>query len=135
MANRFSFIQIRYTILMQRRNSKKRDEIKAILVAQHGALSATALASRLPHLDLSTIYRNLDIFVSDGEVQKLNLDGGEALYEFQPRPHHHAVCNDCNRIIHFTAPDEKIKKLLGLPDFDITNLAVTVRGNCHHKRT
>lgn len=118
---------------MQRRHSKKRDEIKAVLINQSGALSATAIATALPHLDLSTIYRNLDIFVMDGVVKKLNLDSGEALYESQSQPHHHAVCTDCNRIIHFTAPDAKIKKLLGLNDFIITNLEVTVRGICPHK--
>ena len=118
---------------MQRRHSRKRDNIKAVLKAQSGALSATAIRAALPHLDLTTIYRNLDIFVTDGTIKKLNLDSGEALYEFQIHPHHHAVCTSCNRILHFIAPDEKLKKLLGLENFSITEFEITVRGTCHHE--
>jgi hypothetical protein len=31
-------------------------------------------------------------------------------------------------VVHFTAPDEKIKKLLGIEDFEVDDLEVTVRG-------
>ena len=119
---------------MNRRHSVKREQILAVLKKEKGALSAGAIHSKLPALDLTTIYRNLDVFVGDGEVKKLLLHGKEALYEFQDHPHHHAVCTDCNRVIHFTAPDEKIKKLLELPDFEVTELEVTVRGVCKHKK-
>ena len=98
-----------------------------------GALSATTIRSLLPELDLTTIYRNLEIFIADGTVRKLYFDSSEALYEFQAHPHHHAVCSTCNRVIHFNAPDEQIKKLLGLTDFIITDFEMTIRGKCPHK--
>ena len=118
---------------MERRHSKKREEIKTILLNQHGALSAATMHTTLPHIDLTTIYRNLERFVEEGTVKKFNLDGTETLYEYQVHPHHHAICTDCGEVIHFTAPDEKIKQLLGLTGFAITDLEVTVRGLCSHK--
>lgn len=117
---------------MTRRHSKKREQILDVLKREHGALSAAELHAHLPELDLTTIYRNLDVFVADGDVKKLQLGGNEARFEYMHEPHHHAVCTECERVIHFTAPDEKIKKLLGIEDFRVDELEVTVRGKCNH---
>lgn len=118
---------------MAQRFSKKREQILGILKKTHGALSASELHKKLPELDLTTIYRNLDGFVASGEVKKLNLKGKEVAYEYQEKPHHHAICVECGRVIHFTAPDEKIKKLLGVEGFVVDELEVTVRGICKQK--
>ena len=83
-------------------------------------------------MDLTTVYRNLEIFVEDGVVKKLNLGGEEALYEYTEEAHHHAVCTDCDRVLHFTAPEKEIKALLGLKDFDADSIEITVRGTCRH---
>lgn len=112
------------------RNSKKRQQILDMLKHEHGALSAADIHARLPDLNLTTIYRNLEFFVTSGEVKKLLLTGKEALYEYHHESHHHAVCTDCERIVHFTAPDEELKKLLGVSDFDVQEIEVTVRGKC-----
>jgi Fur family ferric uptake transcriptional regulator len=122
-----------YKSYMNRRHSKKRDQILDVLKQEHGALSAAEIHFKLPELDLTTVYRNLDVFVADGEVKKLLLNGKEALYEYQEKPHHHAVCTECEKVIHFTAPDEKIKTLLGIDGFTIDELEVTVRGICNHR--
>ncbi|MFM2339673.1 MAG: hypothetical protein RLZZ360_309 [Candidatus Parcubacteria bacterium] len=118
---------------MQKRFSQKREDIRQFLAEAKEALSAAQIVAALPHIDLTTVYRNLDQFVADGDVKKITL-GGEALYEYQPHPHHHAVCDTCQRIIHFTAPDEKIKLLLGLRDFTISSLELTVHGLCDHQK-
>jgi len=117
-----------------RRYSKKREKIISILQKSENALSAKAIHELLPEIDLTTIYRNLEKFVTDGEVKKLNLGGSEILYEFQAESHHHAVCNVCEKVIHFKAPDSKIKQLLGLEDFEIDELEVVVRGVCRHDK-
>ncbi len=119
---------------MNKRHSKKRDQILNVLKKEQGALSASNIHAKLPALDITTIYRNLEVFVNDGEVKKLLLNGKEALYEYQENHHHHAVCTDCDKVIHFVAPDEKIKKLLGLTNFQVNELEVTVKGICNHKK-
>jgi Fe2+ or Zn2+ uptake regulation protein len=92
---------------MIKRHSKKRDQILATLKEARTALSAASIHALLPEIDKVTIYRNLDLFVSEGFLKTLNFGGTETLYEYQHHPHHHAVCTDYDRVIPFTAPDEK----------------------------
>ncbi len=116
------------------RKTKHRDAILETLAQSHGTMTAAMIHEVLPHINLVTIYRNLEGFVTAGTIKKMYLADGEAHFEYQSHPHHHAVCDDCHRVIHFTAPDEKIKKLLGLTDFTVKNLEVTVHGTCDHTK-
>jgi len=117
----------------KRRFSKKRAEILAALEASHDALSAAEIHAVLPHLDLATIYRNLEVFVADKIARKLHLsDGGEARYEVSSEPHHHAICTDCHEVLHFTAKNDALVKALNLPDFEIEDIEITVRGRHTH---
>lgn len=112
------------------RLTKKRQQILDALKCHHGALSANTIHKKLPGIDLVTIYRNLDLFTKEKYIKQVHLGTDEAQYEFQHEPHHHAVCTDCERVIHFTVPEAKIKKLLGLEDFLVDEIEVTVRGVC-----
>jgi Fe2+ or Zn2+ uptake regulation protein len=117
---------------MSFRLTKKRQAILDVLKHHHGALSASDIHASLPEVDLVTIYRNLELFTQEKLIKQFYLDSSEAVYEYQAEPHHHAICTDCERVIHFTAPDERIKKLLNLGDFSVEELEVTVRGRCNH---
>jgi Fur family transcriptional regulator, ferric uptake regulator len=117
---------------MTKRHSKKRDQILSVMKEAKTALSAGSIHTQLPKIDKVTIYRNLELFVSEGLVKAFNFGGTETLYEYQHHPHHHAVCTDCDRVIHFTAEDKKLSKLLGLTDFQVTE--ITVKGICNHKK-
>lgn len=119
---------------MKRRRSQKRELVLKMLKGARGSLSAAAIHKKVPRIDLTTIYRNLDLFVKEGIVKKLNLGDGEAQYEYKADDHHHAICLDCDRVIHFTAPDKKILKLLHVDGFEPISLEVTLRGMCDHKK-
>lgn len=110
--------------------TKKRQLILDVLKGHHTALSANDIHKKIPQIDLVTIYRNVDLFTKEKLIKQIHLGAGESQYEYQHEPHHHAVCTDCEKIIHFTAPDAKIKKLLGLEDFEVDEIEVTVRGIC-----
>ena len=112
------------------RLTEKRQQILDVLKAHHGTLSAKEIHEKLPHMDLVTVYRNLELFVQEKLIREVHLGGNETQYEYQNEPHHHAVCDTCHKVIHFTAPDAKIKKLLGLDDFDVDEIEVTVHGRC-----
>lgn len=118
---------------MKTRLTKKRQAILEVLKKQKNTLSASEVHSLLPDVDLATVYRNLEYFSNEKIIKKLQLGSQEARFEFQHEPHHHAVCTECERIIHFTAPDEKIKKLLDITNFQVDDLEVTVRGICNHQ--
>lgn len=117
---------------MARRNSPKRAKVLEVLKTVHDALSASDIHKQLPEMDLTTIYRNLEIFVEDGVVKKLNLGGEEALYEYTEKSHHHAICTDCNKVIHFIVSEDEIKKLVNINGFDIEDVELTVKGKCLH---
>lgn len=114
---------------VKRRHSKKREAILVALQNHHGALSAADIHGLVPEIDLVTVYRNLEVFVADKLVRKLHLgQGTEAVYEYAKEAHHHAICADCDEVIHFTAPNKKIIELLGLKDFEVDELEVIVKG-------
>lgn len=119
---------------MTLRLTSKRKKILAAIQRHHGALSVADIHKYVPDIDLVTIYRSVELFTQEKLIKRVLLGTDEALYEYQAEPHHHAVCTDCERVIHFKAPDKKIIKLLGLEGFDVEELEVTVRGTCR-KRT
>lgn len=113
---------------MKKRLTKNRQAILDVLQQQPAALSAAEVHALLPKMDLATVYRSLEYFTDEKVIKKLQLGTLESRFEYQHEPHHHAVCATCEKVIHFTAPDKKIIKLLGLEDFDVQELEVTVRG-------
>ncbi len=115
------------------RLTKHRQEILDTLDKSEEALSAGQIHSILPHINLVTIYRSLEYFIKANEVKKLHLDGQEAVYEIQHEPHHHAICSDCSKVIHFTVDDKKLIEEFSLPGFKIKDIEITLRGNCLHE--
>lgn len=117
------------------RLTKHREEILATLEHAGGALTAQAIHATLPHINLVTIYRNLETFVTAGLVKKLHLGEAEASYEIQEEPHHHAICDECGKVIHFTIDEDALLQHFHFGDFTVTDLDITVHGTCtgkHH---
>lgn len=116
---------------MNIRLTEKRKQILKVLECAKEPLSATAVSHKLPDIDLVTIYRNLDLFVQEGFIKKLQFSE-EALYEYQKQPHHHAICTDCKKMIHFSVSEADLMKVINLKGFSISNIDITVKGNCQH---
>lgn len=112
------------------RLTKHRQEILRTLSQSEHALSAAEIHSLLPHINLVTIYRSLDSFVAAAMIKKLHLGEQEAAYEIQHTPHHHAICDDCDRVIHFTVDEEALLSHFSFSDFTISDIDITVRGHC-----
>ncbi len=112
------------------RLTSHRKEIIDLLTASADALSAAAIHSALPHINLVTIYRNLDQFVNAKLVKKLFLGNQEAVYEIAAEPHHHAICSHCHKVIHFDITNDDLKKSFVIPNFTTTAVEVTVLGTC-----
>lgn len=117
---------------MSLRHTTQRKKILDTLKAHRGVMSAKELHLMLPSIDLATIYRNLDLFTKEKLIKKVALGEGEATYEYQSEPHHHAICTDCEQVIHFSTSEETLKHALGLKDFEVEEIDVTVRGR-HHR--
>lgn len=83
--------------------------LDGILEAQ-GHFTADDLYLRLkrrnPMVSRATVYRTLELLVGSGLVEKVDLGGQQAYYEyFFGREHHdHLICLGCGMIIEFTSP-------------------------------
>jgi len=72
-----------------------------------------ALVRELPNLSLGTVYRNLEVLVSEGLIDEVASAGGGVRYDGNPKPHHHFICDACGAIddLHLQAPPELARKL------------------------
>ncbi len=60
---------------------------------------------RTEDINISTVYRNLNLLTELGLVRKLQLQGGQCRYELPAEePHHHLICLGCARIVEFECP-------------------------------
>ena len=58
--------------------------------------------STLPDVNVSTVYRTLELLVSLDLVVETRLEGSACYYEVSPEPtHHHFVCRKCGAVGHF----------------------------------
>lgn len=92
-----------------------------------------ALQARYPTVDLSTVYRTLDLFVSLGLVAVCDLGAGRRFYEPAGRPDHgHFRCQGCGAVLHFDdALLEPLRTALAeRHGFQVQRLSVTVQGRC-----
>ena len=53
---------------------------------------------RIPRISLGTVYRNLEVLVSMGKIQKLELSGALKRYDWNTNKHYHIRCVCCDRV-------------------------------------
>lgn len=87
----------------KRRSSKKRRAIFDALSASKEHPSAEmlygSLKDKVPDLSLGTVYRNLAMFVEDGEAVSVGNVDGQERYDACTVPHPHFVCRRCGCVI------------------------------------
>lgn len=92
------------------------------------------LLARMPDLDRTTIYRNIEKFLSLGIIQELELPSQGKIYQyiFDKKARHYYICKSCGKTIKGQeAVFKKIEKLLKQDhDFKKANLSVVFYGRC-----
>lgn len=82
--------------------SRQRESIKACLMARHDHPTADALYTAIredyPNISLGTVYRNLNLLVELGEIQKLTCGDGADHFDAVTSPHYHFVCKTCGQV-------------------------------------
>ena len=99
------------TVEKQRRNTKKRAEIRGVLLGTPEFTSAQALFARLKgtgsSVGLATVYRTLNDMAESGVVDVVHTETGEQLYRLcGTAHHHHLICTSCGKTIEVQAPLE-----------------------------
>lgn len=92
----------------QRKYSKKRQAIYEALRNTKEHPSAEMLYARLkpeyPDLSLGTVYRNLAMFVQDGDAVSVGTVAGQERYDADTRPHAHFICSGCGSVLDVCSP-------------------------------
>ena len=76
--------------------SRQRESIKASLMSRKDHPTADAVYASIreefPNISLGTVYRNLNLLVELGEVQKLTFGDGKDHFDADTSLHYHFVC-------------------------------------------
>lgn len=96
-----------------------------------------ALLASGDELGLATVYRVLTQFEAAGIIQRLNFEGGQAVFELNQGDHHdHLVCVKCNHVDEFV--DELIearqRAIAEQYGYQMTDHALNIFGLCKHCR-
>lgn len=95
-----------------------------------------ALATRLPQVSRTTVYRTLETLHQMGLITKVCHPGGAIRYDLRTDQHHHLLCLRCEQILDFS--DARLNALRVSPpaeaDFEVTDFHVTLRGVCRRCR-
>jgi Fur family ferric uptake transcriptional regulator len=92
-----------------KRLTKRQAAVAELLHESGDFTSAQELHARLRSagnpIGLATVYRTLQTLASDGDVDVLRTDEGEAVYrQCSTGHHHHLVCRSCGRAVEVEGP-------------------------------
>jgi len=96
--------------------SRQRECIKEMLITRKDHPTADDLYMDVKeiysNISLGTIYRNLSLLVSLGEIRKLSCGEGADRFDGNLTPHNHFVCNKCGCVKDLRLPtfDEAIQQ-------------------------
>jgi len=81
---------------------------------------------------MGTVYRNLNVLVEQGLVNKLDFGSTFDRYEARTLPHYHFICDECGAVSDLDVPvDEKLTvKLSSATGFKATRHEVRLYGLC-----
>jgi Fe2+ or Zn2+ uptake regulation protein len=121
----------------RRHRTRQRERLLELLRASGDHPTAAdlyqAAQPEFPSLSLGTVYRNLDVLVSEGLVEAVPCEGGATRYDGNPEPHHHFICEQCGNIldVEVSLPDEIQRSLARNYRLRAERARVRFFGLCH----
>jgi Fur family transcriptional regulator, peroxide stress response regulator len=93
---------------MKYRFSKQRRRILEILKETKSHPTADwvyrKLKKEIPELSLGTVYRNLNVLLEQGHLEKLPFGSTFDRFEAKIKPHYHLICDKCGLVEDFEMP-------------------------------
>jgi Fe2+ or Zn2+ uptake regulation protein len=121
----------------ERVTTARRLVLAALLAAGHDHVSAEQVAAEIqrtnPEINLSTIYRTLDVLEAADLVIRAGFGSGSATtYHLVDDPHHHAVCDRCGLVIDLppSSFDAVVRRLEREHGFAARPNHLTIGGRC-----
>jgi len=121
------------------RQTKQREAILEFLMNVKSHPTADTIFQNvkkgLPTMTLATVYRNLNVLNTMGQVARLEVNG-EFRFDADIKEHQHFVCKRCNCIIDLSVLDSKnmINKVNSFDGFRAETMDIMFRGVCRDCR-
>jgi len=122
--------------IQNQRNTKQRQIILEHLRKLSTHPTATELyhlvRKQLPKISLGTVYRNLELLLHNKTIQKIEMQGSQARFDGEVKPHHHARCIQCGAVDDlFDLPDDIVRsEFKQLDDYDVRGYRIEFFGLC-----
>lgn len=104
------------------KKSKQRDAIKAYLMSRKDHPTAdqiyTELREEHPNLSLGTVYRNLTLLESIGEIQRFQCGTNSDRFDGNASNHYHFICDKCGSVHDIPLDMQKSLQELAQKHFD-----------------
>jgi len=116
--------------------SRKREAILEAMRSTKSHPSAewiyTKLKPKYPDLSLGTVYRNLSMFRSEGQIICVGTVNGQERFDANIKPHPHFICDICGEVIDMDiTPDCMIlNNIDSFPDGTIDYCEIVFHGKC-----
>ncbi len=120
--------------------SRQREAIKAYLMERRDHPTAEMVYMSVretnPKISLGTVYRNLSLLVSLGEIQKICCGDGVERYDANVAPHYHYHCTSCGRVMDVPMEQAPSTQVLLGEDFpeEVEGYTVLFHGTCRDCR-
>ncbi|MBE0700472.1 MAG: transcriptional repressor [Acholeplasmataceae bacterium] len=115
------------------RMTSQRKQILGVLKKSHQPRSAEMILNQLPKktMNLSTIYRTLDLFFDHGLISKSFMKH-TTFYHINEKDHHHyMICTSCQKMYEIDCHlDLVANQVAKQNDFKITHHDMTIYGHC-----
>lgn len=90
------------------KKSRQREALLRILRSTDAHPNADAIyeevRKEIPKISLGTVYRNLNLLLSTGEILRLDVGDGCDHFDGRATPHYHLKCDQCGRILDLRMP-------------------------------
>lgn len=84
------------------KNSRQRNSIKMFLMQRTDHPTANVIYQELrkeyPNISLGTVYRNLNLMCSRGEIRKISCGDDSDRFDGISVPHYHHICTKCGAV-------------------------------------
>jgi Fur family transcriptional regulator, ferric uptake regulator len=84
-----------------------KNKLLNLLEKSHDPISVPDILSKIS-ANKTTIYRELQEFLSDGLISEVDFGDGKKRYELTRDHHHHLVCKDCGKVEDIKIDEKKI---------------------------
>ncbi len=122
-----------------RKYSKKREAILNVIKNTDSHPTAEWIYQKLKpeikDLSLGTVYRNLALFVANGDIIKVASINNQERYDAKLSEHSHFICNKCSAVIDINSPESTNKIIANVSEnysFNIHSYNLNFYGECEN---